>query len=728
MSRPRFLSLILLALPSLLWGQTAVEVQVTPAQLTLKVAQEERLFLSAYDADGNLLTSPGFSFAVSRAGVVSVDTEGTVVGVAPGKASIEVRSGTGTATVAVTVTGPPPPPEPEPAPVLPAGTRLVPTPDSLWLLRLEASRVSMALVTPGSSGLGQVNVAWRSTAPDIVSVSETGEVTALQLGQAQVVGTGPGGLTGVVHVIVRDDSLAVTPERLVLSVNGVDSVRVSVPAQGDRPVSNGIAWRSSDSTIMRVSRNGVVRGASPGESHMLLVGFGQQRAVRVTVHPPVARLLLAPAPSTPIRLTPGTTTPFTLQALAADSSPVTAAGYDWVVGDTTVATFDSVTRRLTARGIGRTTLSMTTFGFEPTIWDIDIIAGGLAFERTRLRLLPGMTGSLIVSLLDADGRPIGRPSAVDYTIDRPEVATVDSAGNVAAASVGGATITARTPWGTTASTRLFVTDELLLSVRRGAGADIVQVDPADVGSLVPLIANGNQNQQPVWSFDGTRIAFSGTVDGNADIYAMDADGKNLRKLTNAPEEDSEPAWSPDGGTIAFTSLRSGSPQIWAMNIDGTGVRQLTEGAGANTSASFRSDGKMIAFISTRDGNADLFEMGNEGAEPRAITRTPEAESHPAYFSNGDVAIVVTRPGRGDILRIRAGDGQRVMLQSMAGTITSLALAPDGGTLAFSLTQPVADPTAPPIISFQLKGLTPDLAPLVLTMPGDVVSASFQGGR
>ncbi len=728
MSRPRFLSLILLALPSLLWGQTAVEVQVTPAQLTLKVAQEERLFLSAYDADGNLLTSPGFSFAVSRAGVVSVDTEGTVVGVAPGKASIEVRSGTGTATVAVTVTGPPPPPEPEPAPVLPAGTRLVPTPDSLWLLRLEASRVSMALVTPGSSGLGQVNVAWRSTAPDIVSVSETGEVTALQLGQAQVVGTGPGGLTGVVHVIVRDDSLAVTPERLVLSVNGVDSVRVSVPAQGDRPVSNGIAWRSSDSTIMRVSRNGVVRGASPGESYMLLVGFGQQRAVRVTVHPPVARLLLAPAPSTPIRLTPGTTTPFTLQALAADSSPVTAAGYDWVVGDTTVATFDSVTRRLTARGIGRTTLSMTTFGFEPTIWDIDIIAGGLAFERTRLRLLPGMTGSLIVSLLDADGRPIGRPSAVDYTIDRPEVATVDSAGNVAAASVGGATITARTPWGTTASTRLFVTDELLLSVRRGAGADIVQVDPADVGSLVPLIANGNQNQQPVWSFDGTRIAFSSTVDGNADIYVMDADGKNLTKLTSAPEEDSEPAWSPDGGTIAFTSLRSGSPQIWAMNIDGTGVRQLTEGAGANTSASFRSDGKMIAFISTRDGNADLFEMGNEGAEPRAITRTPEAESHPAYFSNGDVAIVVTRPGRGDILRIRAGDGQRVMLQSMAGTITSLALAPDGGTLAFSLTQPTADPTAPPIISFQLKGLTPDLAPLVLTMPGDVVSASFQGGR
>ncbi len=301
-------------------------------------------------------------------------------------------------------------------------------------------------------------------------------------------------------------------------------------------------------------------------------------------------------------------------------------------------------------------------------------------------------------------------------------------GVVTAIGVGGATITARTPWGTTATTRLFVTDDLLLSVRRGAGADIIQLDPADVGSIVPLLANGNLNQQAVWSPDGTRLAFSGTAEGNTDIYVMDADRKNLSRLTTGPEEDSEPAWSPDGGTIAFTSLRSGSPQIWAMNSDGTGVRQLTEGAGTNTSAAFRRDGRMIAFISTRDGNADLFEMENEGAAPRAITRTPEAESHPAYFANGDIAIVVTRPGRGDILRIRAGDGQRIMLQSVPGTITSLALAPDGGTLAFSLVRPAADPQSAPVVSFQLKGLTPDLAPLELEIPGDVVSASFQRSR
>ncbi len=715
---------------ALLRAQAAVEVQVTPAQLRLKVGQQERLFLSAYDADGNLLGEPSFSFALSQDGVVRVDKDGTVTGLAAGSVRVEVRSGTGKVTVPVTVAAPPAPPpaEPEPAPVLPAGTRLVPTPESLKMLRLETARASMRLVTPDGTGLGQVHVTWRSTAPVVATVNDIGEVTALQLGEAQIVATGPGGLTAAVNVEVREDSLAVTPDRLALPVAGSDSVRVFVPGQGGRSLETGLAWRSSDSTVVRVSREGVIRGVAPGEAYLLVIGYGQQRAVRVTVHPPIARLRLAPSPGAPLRLTPGGAVSFVLEALAADSLPVADAGYRWQVGDTTVAAFDPAARRLTARGIGRTTLTVSTYGFEPTTWEVEVVAGGLAFQRPRLRLARGARDSLVVSLVDAEGLTVGPPGAVEFTVNRSEVATVDAAGVVTAVAVGSAVVTARTPWGTAATARLYVTEQLLISVKRGAGTDLIQLDPSDAGSLVPLVADGQANTQAAWSPDGTRIAFAATVGGNTDIYAADADGQNVIRITEAPEADQEPAWSPDGGTIAFTSLRSGTPQIWAMNADGTGVRQLTTGAGANSAPAFRPDGRVIAFVSTRDGNADLFEMGNEGADPRAITRTPESEAFPAYFPNGDLAVTVERPGRGDILRIRAGDGQRTMLQSMPGRVTSLAVSGDGGTLAFGLSEPAAAPNATPVRSFRLKTLSPDQPPVVLNIVGDVLSASFQAAR
>ena len=215
-----FLTALLLVPFSLLRAQAAAEVQVTPAQLRLKVAQQERLFLSAYDADGNLLAEPVFTFALSKAGVVRVETDGTVVGGGPrlhayrgpfrDRQGDGGRHGDGAAHAACTRAG------------SRAARRRPPRscPDSLSLLRLETARASMSLVTLDGSGLGQVHVTWRSTAPAVATVNDVGEVTALQVGEAQIMATGPGGLTAAVNVQVRDDSLAVSPDRLLLPVAG----------------------------------------------------------------------------------------------------------------------------------------------------------------------------------------------------------------------------------------------------------------------------------------------------------------------------------------------------------------------------------------------------------------------------------------------------------------------------------------------------------------------------
>ena len=54
-----------------------------------------------------------------------------------------------------------------------------------------------------------------------------------------------------------------------------------------------------------------------------------------------------------------------------------------------------------------------------------------------------------------------------------------------------------------------------------------------------------------------QIAFVSDRDGNLEIYVMEADGDNLRRLTNSPLGETEPSWSPDGQRIAFVTTRAG---------------------------------------------------------------------------------------------------------------------------------------------------------------------------
>jgi Tol biopolymer transport system component len=88
------------------------------------------------------------------------------------------------------------------------------------------------------------------------------------------------------------------------------------------------------------------------------------------------------------------------------------------------------------------------------------------------------------------------------------------------------------------------------------------------------------NFDPVWSPNGSRIAFTKTYNDNSkDIFVINADGtgvKNLTKTTTVSEE--MPAWSPDGNMIAFVSNKDGDQEIWKMRADGSRRTQVTKNA------------------------------------------------------------------------------------------------------------------------------------------------------
>lgn len=81
---------------------------------------------------------------------------------------------------------------------------------------------------------------------------------------------------------------------------------------------------------------------------------------------------------------------------------------------------------------------------------------------------------------------------------------------------------------------------------------------------------------PAASPDGERIAFTRLKLGDdADIYIMDADGSNVRQLTNSDATEEHPIWSPDGQWLAFHSDVDGDFEIYIMRPNGEDVRQLT---------------------------------------------------------------------------------------------------------------------------------------------------------
>jgi len=82
------------------------------------------------------------------------------------------------------------------------------------------------------------------------------------------------------------------------------------------------------------------------------------------------------------------------------------------------------------------------------------------------------------------------------------------------------------------------------------------------------------DKSPVWSPDGTRIAFVSNRDGNNEIYVMGSDGSQQRRLTDNPCSDSEPEWSPDSQSILFTSDCSGRDQIYILRVDGGDPQRL----------------------------------------------------------------------------------------------------------------------------------------------------------
>src|SRR6266446_380450 len=181
----------------------------------------------------------------------------------------------------------------------------------------------------------------------------------------------------------------------------------------------------------------------------------------------------------------------------------------------------------------------------------------------------------------------------------------------------------------------------------------------------PVANYRGSNSAPAWSPDGKQLAAVLTKDGTSQIYLMNADGTNLRRVTFSDAIDTEPFFTPDGQSIYFTSDRGGSPQIYRMPAKGGEAVRVTFEGDYNVSPRLSPEGKTLVYVSRNDGRFQVMAMDLGTRQIQTLTDGYRDES-PTFAPNGRMILYATDVDNRGVLAAVSSDGrfrQRLSVQA-----------------------------------------------------------------
>ncbi|MFD5611261.1 amidohydrolase family protein [Kitasatospora sp. NPDC127060] len=220
--------------------------------------------------------------------------------------------------------------------------------------------------------------------------------------------------------------------------------------------------------------------------------------------------------------------------------------------------------------------------------------------------------------------------------------------------------------------------------------------PRQGGPATALTAPGLEPTRPVWSPDGSTVAFCAYRDGGFHLWAMAPDGSDLRRLTTGPWDDRGVSWSPDGRRLAFSSERAGdavaggSYDIWTVELATGRLTRLTDRPGVEDyDPSWHPDGDRVVFVRADASGGRTVACVPAAGGPVSVLRTVD--------SGTVVGPVVSRDGR--LAYVLVGDASAASSYQSAtaslavdGTVVSgdedvsplpPCWTPDGGIVYFA---------------------------------------------
>lgn len=227
---------------------------------------------------------------------------------------------------------------------------------------------------------------------------------------------------------------------------------------------------------------------------------------------------------------------------------------------------------------------------------------------------------------------------------------------------------------------------------------------ADGSNLVRLTNNNAADETPIWSPDGSKILFASDRDGaDNEIYVMKADGSDAKRLTNQPGDDSHAKWSPDGKRIIFNSARATPDlkaewskqihEVFTMNADGSDVRQISNLKTVSTYPSFSPDGKKIVFRSLTQmpgmnwglglitRNSEIFVMNADGTNPVNLTNNAAFDGWCAWSPDGAKILFSSNragpAGIGQLFTVNPDGANLQQITSGPGSFVQASWSADG---------------------------------------------------
>jgi len=195
------------------------------------------------------------------------------------------------------------------------------------------------------------------------------------------------------------------------------------------------------------------------------------------------------------------------------------------------------------------------------------------------------------------------------------------------------------------------------------------------GKIDPLTSGTRQSFEPNWSPDCQSLVYTSGNGGNDDfeIYTMQADGQNARKVLSHPiVDDWSPMWSPQGDTIAYVNNAKGRLNVCFVSIEGEQKGCLPRGEYDNAFPAWSPDGSKILFASDRDGHWNLY-LATVGQESRPVqlSKNTYKNIQPSFSPDGrSIAFASKRMENYDIFVINAdGSHERQLTTDPADDVT-----------------------------------------------------------